>query len=146
MAEEKKTGFFSKVKQKFNTMTLESSIENSYNKANKLFYLYSGTGLFDGSQLFGSLDEENNTFTTIGTVDAPYSSILADEEYKNFYYVTKVEHTPDVQVSIKLVEDGKENIYTRQATRFTLDKNVTKVDVIKVKDNYFLKLKEPEAK
>ncbi len=145
MAEEKKDGFFNKLKKKVNSVILDNSLEIAYNKANDSFYLYSGDNLFDGKLLHGKIDLENKTLLAYGSIDAPYSSMIVDEKNKQYYYVTKVEHDENVQVTIKIIEDGKENIYTHQGTLFSLNSDVKEVKVIKVEDKYFLRLPEEKA-
>ena len=144
MAEEKKQGFFDKFKKKVNSIALENSLEIAYNRANDSFYLYEGSGLFDGRLLHGKLDAENLTLLVFGKIDAPFSSMITDDKKNNYYYVTKVDNSENIQVTIKIAEDGNENIYTRQGTLFTLDKNVKEVDVVKVENKFFLKLSEPQ--
>ncbi len=145
MAEEKKDGFLNKFKKKFNSVVLENSLEIAFNKANDSFYLYTGNDLFDGKLMHGKLDLENNTLLVYGIVDAPYGSMIVDEKKDHYFYVTKVDHDESINVTVKTVEDGKENIYTRQGTLFTLDSDVKEVKVIKVEDKYFLRLPEEKA-
>ncbi len=142
MAEEKKENWFSKVKKKVSALSLDTQIEAQFNIDNESYQIYEGTGILNSKQVFGILDRDKNTFLTLGVVDASYSSILADEDKNEYYYITKVDHSENIKVTVKLTEDEKQTEYTRQGTLFTLNPGTKKVDVVKVKDNYFLKLSE----
>lgn len=145
---EKKDNWFSKtfnkMKKGVEDANREGKLENEYRKDADELSLYNG-GLLPKTY-YGKVKDDNTceVYGVIESNDVEFSSVLEVKE--KFYYVTAVKHDDADKVDLTITEkvDDKEvkNTYSRPVTIFTLNPETTQVDVVKVKDKYFLKLKK----
>lgn len=149
------SNFFKKVGKNISDANRESKIESAWKKLDDVadFEIYTGAGLLNGFKtVYGKFDEAKNEVLVYGEFkdeDIPFSAILstvpknADKELPKRFYVTALA-AEKVTVEIEETDpndDGKKvkNSYERPATRISLDPEVKEVEVIKVKDTYYLK-------
>lgn len=152
------TNFFKKVGKSISDSNRESKIESTFRKEEgvKEYEIYTGNGLLAGSKsVYGKFDADKNEVVVFGEIkeeDVPYSSVLStipenpDKELPKRYYVIGLKpETVDVEIEEDDPNDSDKkvkNTYNRPATRISLDPNVVEVDVIKVKDTYYVKQKK----
>jgi len=139
-----KKGFWSKLKGSVNNTMRDSRLESEYNDNHKEFELFTGCGLGDQKTVHGDLNNTKKELTIYGTVDVPYSSIIAtvpankDKELPKFYYVVKFHHDEKDVAKVTIKEDGKDMTYERPLTVLSLEEGVKEVKVIKAHGNYYL--------
>lgn len=150
--EEKKENWFSKtfskVKKGIEDTNREGKLENEYRKDALEFSVYTG-GLLSNTY-YGKLKDDNTAevYGILTEENVPFSSVLEVEKdgKKNLYYISSIKHYDDDQVKLTIKEkvNDKEvdNTYSRPVSILTLDSNMQEVDVIKVHDKYYLKLKK----
>ncbi len=151
------TKFFHKRGKSISDSNRESKIENAYKQSTGVqeFLLYVGNGVFNSHSYFGKINEETKEALVYGKFNEsdfpPYGCILStipadrDKELPRRFYVTKSDNTKRVSVTIR-ENNGEgekaEKTYERPATLLTLDPALKEVEVIKVGNTYYEKLKK----
>lgn len=150
--EEKKENWFSKtftkVKKGIEDTNREGKLENEYRKDAIELSIYTG-GLL-ANTFYGKMREDNTCeiYGILKEEDIPFSSVLEVEKDKNktLYYITSMRHYDDDKVALsiheKVNDQDVENKYERPITILSLNPDMKEVDVIKVHDKYYLKLKK----
>ena len=130
--ESKKEGIFSKIKRKYNDVQLENSIKNQFAKANEEVVFYTGTGIIN-SQTFIAENHLNDGYILIFGSDKPKleNTLMSFRKSEDVYKIVSYE---DATVEIKY--EGVS--YERPAIKAIISEKATKVNVVKVEDNYFL--------
>lgn len=147
---EKKESWFSKTfnkaKQAIEDTNREGKLENEYRAHSRELTIYTGSLLT--KTYYGKFidDKTMEIYGLVDRKDIPYSSVLElQDENRNstYYYILDLRHFEDDKVSLTIEEKVNdrmvENTYERPVTIITLDPKMEPVDVIKVKDRYFLR-------
>lgn len=135
--EEKKPGFFSKLKKSFSDSMLESNIRGAYEDAHKRYRVFEYGESFlgvNGSDRYGEIVDDELLF--FGDEDIKINSVVIDTTNEKAYYVVS-KSTP---IRVKATVEGTE--YERGGLKVKLDENVKEVKVIKADKRYFLYLGE----
>ncbi len=129
--EEKKPGFFSRIKKNFDDSILESNIKSAYEKDHRNFDVYSeNDGLFGGDRCCG--DIKDGYLEYFGDDKIEEGDVVIDSgDSKAYYAVGECERT-----KVSAMVDG--TIYERDGYKIALDPEVKEVKVIKAGKRYFL--------
>lgn len=153
--EKKENGFskfFKKIGKSISDSNREDKLAKAYRSRNGVqeFSIYTDSdSLFSIHTYYGTLDEgkkEVTLYTEVKEDDVPFSSVLstiADGEKelpRRFYLLDRRVENIDIEIEEK---DDKDNVikntYSRPVTVFTIDPDMKEVQVIKVKNTYYLK-------
>lgn len=135
--EEKKPGFFSKLKKSFSDSMLESNIKGAYEDAHKRFRVFEYGESFlgiNGSDRYGEIVDDELLY--FGDEEIKLHSVVVDSTNEKAYYVVS---KPEA-IRVKATVEGTE--YERGGLKVKLDENVKEVKVIKADKRYFLYLGE----
>lgn len=129
--EEKKPGFFSRLKKNFDDTMLESNIKGAYEKAHRSFDIYSEKdGIFGGTGCYG--DIKDGYLEYLGDEKIAEGNVIIDSlDDKAYYAASECE-----RIKVSAVVDG--TVYERDGYKIALDPNVKEVKVIKAGKRYFL--------
>ncbi len=134
--EEKKessfVSFFRKAKTKIDSNILEDKIKSAFRAGHHEFdyYAYGDNSLFNGSSVYGSIDQD--VLTYLGETKILPHSVVIDSKNDKAYYAT--DELKDVDLTI--ICDGQE--YVRKGKTLRLNPEVKEVQVIKAGTHYYL--------
>ncbi len=130
--EEKKEGFFSKLKKKVNDAQLENNIKQAFANANEEYVFYTGNGLLN-YETFDAENHEDLGYIIVFGEDKPKldNTLVSARKRDDVYKITSIEET---SVDVKL--DGE--VYNRKAFKVNLLGKAEKVNVVKVEGDYYL--------
>jgi hypothetical protein len=130
--EEKKEGFFSKLKKKVNDAQLENNIKQAFGKANEEYVFYTGNGLLNSTS-FDAENHEDLGYVIVFGEDRPKmdNTLVCARKREDVYKITSIEETT---VDVKL--EGE--VYNRKAFKVNLGAKAEKVNVVKVEGDYYL--------
>jgi hypothetical protein len=132
--EGKISGFFKKVSKKFDDATYDLRLQSEFDKNHKKYTVYEGTSILSGSPEI-SVEEhlDENYLLTINDYDQiAEGNLIKNEATEEVRHIEKVEDT-----TMTVEFEGKTN--TKQAKKIFLGDKATKVEVIKVGDDFYLK-------
>lgn len=124
--------FFRKAKTKIDSNILEDKIKGAFRAEHHEFdyYVYGDNSLFNGSSVYGSIEED--VLTYLGETKIPPHSVVIDSKNDKAYYATdEVE-----DIDLKITCDGQE--YVRKGQTLRLNPEVKEVQVIKAGNHYYL--------
>ncbi len=135
--EEKKNGkvkqFLHEVKEKWNASTLDFRLVTSYQNAHAKYVIHTGSTLFNSSSMtcYGERCGEQE-YIVWGEFDIPKDALWEDVQTKEVYHILS-----SSKGEIKWSIDGKP--YTRPGQIIRLGEKAEKVEVIKIKDQFYKK-------
>lgn len=135
--EEKKNGkmkqFFQGVKKKWDDSTFDFRLTNSYQNAHDKYVIHTGSTLFNSSSIicYGERCGEDE-YAVWGEFNIPQSGLWEDVQTKEVYHILSISKTV-----LKWSIDGKP--YVRPGQLIRLGKKAEKVEVIKIKDQFYKK-------
>lgn len=136
-SEEKKegkiSGFFKKAKSKLDDATFESRLKGSFEKNHTEYRVYTGTGFLSSpTTLYAEEHIEEGFIIVLGEDEITVDGLIRNEKTKHISHMKAI-----IKTTIEI--PFEEATYERPAQKILLGDDATKVDVIKVNDDYYLK-------
>lgn len=136
-SEEKKegkiSGFFKKAKSKLDDATFESRLKGSFEKNHTEYKVYTGTGFLSSpTTLYAEEHIEEGFIIVLDEDEITVDGLIRNEKTKHISHMKAI-----IKTTIEI--PFEEATYERPAQKILLGDDATKVDVIKVNDDYYLK-------